>query len=446
MVIDLPAEVKGIIEKLEASGHEAYIVGGCVRDSLCLAAPKDWDVCTSAPPEQTLNVFSGENVIETGLQHGTVTVVLNHKPFEITTYRSDGIYSDSRHPDSVEFLTDIKGDLSRRDFTINAMAYSPKAGVVDFFGGIEDLKNGLLKCVGDPDERFQEDALRILRAMRFASTLEMKIEENTAKAMFSNRGLLGRISKERIASELNGMIVGTGAYDVFVEHAAILLEIIPELAPALGFEQNNPHHCYDVLTHTFKSIDSAPKDLAVRLALLFHDIAKPICYSLENGVGHFFGHQQAGAEIAGKVLSRLKYDNDTVSAVKKLVLHHDSEILPESRNVKRWLNRIGETGLRQLVEVKRADIMAQAERYRQERLDILKDVSGTIDEVIEQRQCFSLKDLAVTGREMMEIGIPPGPQIGKMLKLLVDMVIDEQVDNSKEELMRVAERSAESMK
>ena len=446
MVINLPVEVQGIIEKLEANGYEAFIVGGCVRDSLRFVAPKDWDVCTLALPEQTMNVFAGENVIETGLQHGTVTVVINHKPFEITTYRSDGMYSDSRHPDSVEFLTDIKGDLSRRDFTINAMAYSPNAGVVDFFGGMADLKNGILKCVGDPNVRFQEDALRILRAMRFASTLGMMVEENTAKAMIGNRSLLGRISAERIACEFNYMIEGAGVYEAFTGYTAILLEIIPELAPALGFEQNNPHHCYDVFTHTLKSIESAPKDLAVRLALLFHDIAKPNCYSQENGIGHFFGHQQTGLETAEKVLSRLKYDNDTIAAVKELVLYHDAEIQPDSKNIKRWLNRIGETRLSQLVEVKRADVMAQTEHYRQERLEILKDVSGIIDEIIEQQQCFSLKDLAVTGREIMEIGIPPGPQMGKMLKLLVDMVIDEQVDNNKEELINVAVQRAELMK
>ena len=437
MSIAIPADVRDILERLEASGFEAYIVGGCVRDILRGEAPEDWDICTSALPEQTIKVFAGYNVIETGLRHGTVTVVLNHKPFEITSYRSDGLYSDSRRPDTVVFLTDIRGDLSRRDFTINAMAYNPKTGVLDLFGGEEDLKRGVLKCVGDPNERFQEDALRILRAMRFASVLGLSIDERTARGMDGNRELLSKISAERIAAELNKMIVGTGVRDVFAEHTPVILEIIPELAPTLVFMQNNPHHCHDVFTHTLISIEVAVRDLVVRLAMLFHDIAKPSCHTQEDGIAHYHGHPQISSDIAGKVLSRLKYDNNTIRSVKKLVLYHDSEILPVSKHIKRWLNKIGEVRLRQLIEVKRADAMAQSEFYRQGKLDNLADASSLIDEIIEQQQCFSLKGLAVTGREVMEAGVPQGPQIGKILKLLVDMVIDEQAENRKEVLMGI---------
>ena len=437
MKINVPAEVHYIIEKLEASGFEAYIVGGCVRDSLRGEVPEDWDICTSALPEQTVTLFAGENVAETGLKHGTVTVVLDHKPYEVTTFRSDGVYTDCRHPDSVIFLTDISGDLSRRDFTINAMAFNPKTGLVDFFGGAEDLKNGILRCVGDPDKRFREDALRILRAMRFASVYGMSIEGNTAKAMDCNRKLLSKISAERIAGELNKMIVGAGVRRVFEEHAPVIMEIIPELIPTAGFEQNTPYHCYDVYTHTLVSIEMAAKDLVVRLAMLFHDIAKPGCYSQKDGITHFFGHPKIGADITGKILARLKYDNDTKRAIRTLLLYHDTEILPVSKNIKRWLNRIGEKRLRQLIEVKRADAMAQSEQYRQGKLDNLSGVSELIDEIIEQQQCFSLQGLAITGKEIIEAGVPQGPQVGRMLKSLVNMVIDEKVENRKEELMNI---------
>ena len=437
MNITVPAEVRGIIEKLEASGYEAYIVGGCVRDCLRGETPEDWDICTSALPEQTKQVFAGYSIVETGLKHGTVTVVLNHKPFEITTYRSDGVYSDNRHPNSVEFLDNIRGDLSRRDFTINAMAYNPKTGLVDFFNGAEDLKRGILKCVGDPDIRFQEDALRILRALRFASSLGMSVEEKTAKAMADNKILLKKISAERIAVELNKVIVGTSVRDVFTKHAPIILEVIPELIPTIGFEQNSPYHCYDVFTHTLVGIEAAAKDLVVRLALLFHDIAKPDCYSQEDGVTRCFGHPQISSDIAGKILSRLKYDNDTIKAVEKLVSYHDSEILPERKSVKRWLNKIGEERLRQLIEVKKADAIAQSELYRQDKPDNLTEVLALLEEIIEQQQFYSLKDLAVAGKELIEAGVPQGPQVGRILKELVNMVINEQVENNKEDLMRL---------
>ena len=431
----LPADVSFVINELEKSGYEAFAVGGCVRDSLRGESPHDWDICTSALPEDTLRVFAGSNVIETGLKHGTVTVILDHKPYEITTYRSEGEYSDNRRPDTVSFLTDIRGDLSRRDFTINAMAYSARTGVVDFFGGIGDLENGVVKCVGDPDKRFGEDSLRIMRAMRFASTLKMTIDGETAKAMLHNRALLGKISAERIASELNKMIMGAYVYDVFSEHAQIIFEIIPELAPTLNFAQDNPHHSFDVFTHTVLSIAYAPFDLCVRLALLFHDIAKPECHTHEDGVSHFYGHAQVSVDIARSVLSRLKYDNETSSTVKKLVLYHDSDMLPSRKHIKRWLNRLGEAKLRQLMEVKRADVMAQSELKQNERLKGLHDVSLVIDEILQEQQCFSLKDLAVDGRDLLAAGIPQGRQIGEIMKLLLDLVIEEEIENSKDALL-----------
>ena len=438
--IKIPADVLSILDRLESGGYEAYVVGGCVRDSLRGETPKDWDICTSALPEDTLKTFSGYSVIETGIKHGTVTLLLNHTPYEITTFRSDGEYSDNRRPDTVSFMTDLRGDLSRRDFTINAMGYNPKTGLADFFGGAEDIEHGIIRCVGEPDKRFREDALRILRALRFASTFGMSIERNTSRAMHDNRKLLRNISAERVAAELNKMIMGKGLRGVFTEHTPIVLEIIPELAPTVGFEQNNPHHCYDVFTHTVVGIEMAPDDLYVRLAMLFHDIAKPGCHSHKDGVSHFYGHPQAGADLAGKVLSRLKYDNNTIRIVKKLVLYHDSEILPIGKIIKRWLSKIGESALRQLLEVKRADALAQSEVYRQEILDSLSGASLLIDEIIEQQQCFSLKDLAIGGMDLIEAGIPRGPQIGKTLNMLLDLVVDEQIENSRETLLRYIEQ------
>ena len=437
MRINIPDEAGHIIGTLEENGYEAYAVGGCVRDSILGLDPKDWDICTSATPQQAKEVFSGRHIIETGLKHGTITLILDHKPFEITTFRVDGIYSDNRRPDTVEFVGSLKADLARRDFTINAMAYSPKTGVVDFFGGMDDIR-GIIKCVGEAGDRFREDALRIMRALRFASQLGFSIEEGTAKAVVENRGLLKNISAERVAAELNKFIVGDSAAQLMQEYAPVFAEIIPELAPMFGFEQNHRFHCYDVWTHTLKSVENAPKDQTLRLTMLLHDIAKPQCYLEEEDRGRFPGHQQPGSEMAGRILRRLRYDNETVDTVKQLILHHDAKIQPERKTVKRWLNRIGEHRLRQLIEVKKADIAAQDEKYLQERLDIITGVQSLADEIIEQQLCFSLKDLAVNGSDIIALGVREGAEIGTILNQLVDIVINEEADNDKAQLLEIA--------
>jgi len=277
--IQLPGEVKYLIETLETSGHDAYAVGGCVRDSLLGKEPEDWDICTSATPGESLKLFERHPVIETGLKHGTITLMLNHKPFEITTYRVDGAYSDHRRPEQVTFVGSLREDLSRRDFTINAMAYHPQRGIVDYYDGMGDLKAGIVRCVGDAGIRFQEDALRMMRALRFASVLGFVIDPATAAAMHGTKDLLTNISAERIAGELNRFIVGDGAGGLLLQHIAVIAVILPELIPAIEFERHNPHHGYDVLTHIIRSVDSASKDVSVRLAMLFHDIAKPACYT-----------------------------------------------------------------------------------------------------------------------------------------------------------------------
>jgi len=440
MNIIIPDEVKYIIDTIESNGYDAYAVGGCIRDSLRGETPKDWDVCTSALPEEIKECFAGKKIIETGLQHGTLTLVLNKAPYEITTYRTDGKYTDYRRPDKVKFVGVLKRDLARRDFTINALAYNPKTGVVDYYGGQQDLSNGVIKCVGNPNKRFQEDALRIMRALRFASELGFKIDEDTAKAMHDSRGLLNKIAAERIAAELNKMLIGRGVSKLLADHVSIITEIIPELIPTIGFNQNSPYHFYDVYTHMLKSVESAPQDAAIRLTLLLHDIGKPSCYTEDDRGGHFYKHQQVGSEMAGQILRRLKYDNNTVGTVKQLVLYHDAEIHADNKSIKRWLNRIGEERFRKLIQVKNADSMAQVYERGEEKRQILNRVSLMLNDIIEQQLCFSLRDMAVDGRDLIDIGIPESKQIGVILNQLMNMVIDDEVDNEKENLLKEAEK------
>lgn len=438
MNIKIPDEAQFIISTLEANGYEAYVVGGCVRDSLMDNEPKDWDICTPAIPEQTMKCFEGYHIVETGLQHGTITLVLNHKPFEITTYRIDGTYSDNRHPDKVEFVSDLKEDLSRRDFTINAMAYNPRNGIADFFGGVKDLNDGIIRCVGEADKRFHEDSLRIMRALRFASVLGFSIDKDTSKAMNDNRKLLGNIAVERIATELNKLILGDDVSGILLRHLPVISEVIPELIPTIGFEQNSPYHCYDVINHTLFSVDAAPRNNSIRLTMLFHDIAKPKCYTDVEGVGHFYGHPQASSDMAKEILQRLKYDNATIETVTQLILYHDADIQPRRKHIKRWLNKIGEVRLRQLIEVKKSDAMAQIAEHCVKKLALLNDVLEVLDEVIAQQQCFSLKDLAVNGRDLITAGFNQGEEIGKILNTLLNLVIEEKIDNDKELLLKYA--------
>ena len=401
MIIKISDEVKYIIETLESNGYEAYAVGGCVRDSLLGNSPADWDICTFALPGQTMACFDDKDIIKTGLKHGTVTLILNNRPFEITTYRRECDYTDNRHPDKVEFIGDLKEDLSRRDFTVNAMAYNPTRGLVDFFGGIDDLDRKVIKCVGEADKRFSEDALRIMRALRFAAVLGFRIDGDTAKAMRGNKELLKNISVERIAGELNKLIMGDGAGGLLTEHKSIITEIIPGL------------------TSDLKSIDSVPKDLYIRLAALLRDT----------------GEAQLGAYAAQGVLTRLKYDKNTIAAVTQLIMYRDAEIFPGRTDIKRWLNNIGEGQLRRLIEVKRSDVLAQSESRRHNQLDKLEEAEALLNEIIDKRLCFSLKDLAVNGKDLIAVGIPEGGEIGVILKKLTDMVIDEKVENNKQKLL-----------
>ncbi|MBO5105768.1 MAG: HD domain-containing protein [Clostridia bacterium] len=432
----LPPQVEFALNKLNFAGYEAYIVGGCVRDILRGEAPSDYDITTSAEPEQTKAVFKGERIIETGLKHGTVTLIKDGTPLEITTYRIDGDYTDNRRPNSVKFTKTLTEDLARRDFTINAMAYSKKTGVVDAFGGQEDLKNGLIRSVGDADHRFNEDALRIMRALRFASVLGFKIENETKKSIIKNRNLLNNISVERIATELVKLLCGKNAKDIILEYYKVLEVILPEIKGMQGFDQKNRWHIYDILNHTALTVQNSPATPVFRLTALLHDCGKVDTFFVDdNGVGHFYGHPEVSNKKAQTTLKRLKIDNATSDTVLTLIKCHDMPIEPTKPAVKKVLNRLSPDIFFKLLDVKRADNLAQ-------NLELTKDVLVTIDniekiakEIINSGECFSLKDLAIGGNDLINVGIPAGKELGKALDFLLDAVMNEKVENEKQALL-----------
>jgi tRNA nucleotidyltransferase (CCA-adding enzyme) len=427
------------INILEEKGFKAYIVGGCVRDILMDKAPHDWDICTNAKPEQIISTFSDYKVIETGLKHGTVTVVINSVHLEITTFRVDGEYSDNRHPENVTFVSDLKDDLSRRDFTINAMAYSHKGGLNDFHGGKSDINNKIIRCVGDPDKRFNEDALRILRALRFSSQLSFEIEENTSISILKNKELLKNISVERIAVELNKLLMGDNVFNVLQKYRDVIAVIIPEFKKTFDFKQYTKHHCYTVYDHIIKSVELSPKDLKLRLTMFFHDIAKPQCFVKDNiDGGHFKGHQIPSAEMAHRILKRLKYDNATIYSVVSLIKEHDNRYPAEKKPVKRFLSKYDADFFENQIKIRRADTLAQSEYMREEKLKHLDDTLKTGREIIKENECFKISDLAVNGGDLIKAGIKEGKDIGETLKELLSMVISEKIKNDKEILLKKA--------
>ena len=436
MRINLPPSVEQIIDMLTQAGYATYAVGGCVRDALLEKIPHDWDICTAATPDEMKQVFREYRVLNTGLQHGTLTVLMGNDQYEITTFRVDGTYSDGRRPDSVAFVTNVEADLSRRDFTINAMAYNPHVGLIDPFGGQQDLVENIIRCVGNPDARFQEDGLRIMRAIRFASVLGFGIQTDTGESIHRNKTLLDRIAKERIHVELSKLLMGDGAKDMLLAYSDVLSQIIPQVGPCIGFEQHNPHHKFPVWEHTAEAVSYAPKDLVVRLTMLLHDIGKPETFFMDDkGIGHFYGHPEIGAELANHILRDLKYDNDTIKSVTSLVEYHDVSIAPTSRSIRRWLNKLGNQRFAQLVEVKRADAMAQANSA--EKLAAMDILDEKFHEVMEQQQCFSFKDLAVDGHDIMELGIAQGHQVGNALRFALDQVMEDRVPNEKEAILKL---------
>ena len=441
--IEIPENVKYIIRKLEKSGYSAYAVGGCVRDSIMGKVPSDWDICTSALPEQTLEALQMDNIIENGMKHGTVTVRYKGENYEITTFRSDGVYDDNRHPRSVSFVTSVREDLARRDLTINALAYNDREGIIDHFGGVKDIKNGIIRCVGDPDERYNEDGLRIMRTLRFASTLGFEIDSRTAKSVHRNAELLGNISAERIASEFNKLLVGSNAGYVLESFPDVISVFIPEVKPMVGFAQKTPHHIYDVWTHTVKAVTFTPEEKLMRLTAFFHDIGKPEAFTESpDGRGHFHGHPELSEKMAYKILRRLKYDNQTIDTVCRLVRLHDKRPPAEPKYVRMFLNELGEKLFPKLLEIKYADAMAQSQFRREEKLNYIEQLRSVFFQEIEKGSAYNLKMLKINGSDIIDMGVKDGKCIGFILDKLLEMVMNDQLENDREKLLSAARKLA----
>ena len=441
--ISVPTGAKHILQKLHAAGYSAYVVGGCVRDSLLGRTAHDWDITTSAKPLDMMRIFSEETIYETGIKHGTLTIrSCDHELYEVTTYRTDGNYSDNRHPDEVIFVTSLKQDILRRDFTMNALAYNEKEGIVDYVSGYTDISRGIIRCVGNADERFNEDALRILRALRFSATYGFKIDEATDRAIHRNKHLLNNIAKERVHDELVKMLLGNNILDVLLSYSDVISFIIPELGRCIGFEQNNPYHCYNVYDHIAYAVDAYkgtnPK---VLLALLLHDIGKPLCYTEDERGGHFHGHAEISADMAERILTNLKFDNDTKHTVVELIRAHDMDIAPTKKSVRRALSKFGPDFMALLMDVRLADIMAHSSYLHDARIEKHTKRLEILDTILAENQCFSLKDLAVNGNDIMEtFGLKPGKHVGEILHHLLDLVIADEIPNDKTELLIAAKR------
>lgn len=432
MKIALPRKVLMIINNLQLHGYEAFAVGGCVRDSILARRPEDWDITTSAKPEEIKKLF--RKTVDTGIEHGTVTVLLGKDSFEVTTYRIDGAYEDSRHPKEVKFTNRLEEDLRRRDFTINAMAYNDEVRLVDVFGGMQDLNHHRIRCVGDPEERFSEDALRILRAVRFSAQLNFPIEPNTARAVKKLAPTLKKISAERIRTELVKLLVSPHPeriQDAF--ELGITRVILPEWDAMVGVEQHTPHHKYDVAEHTIRALKNVKRDKILRLTMLFHDMGKPAMKTTdEKGQDHFKGHALVSEEIARKILRRLKFDNDTVKTVTRLVCYHDYRIEATPQNVRRAMNRIGVELFPYYLAVRLADVKAQSPYRRREKLENIIAVRELYRKALLEDQCVTLRQLAVSGRDLMDLGMKPGRELGAMLSELLEYVIDDPERNRKE--------------
>ncbi len=440
-MISIPPYALAVVNRLEECGFEAYVVGGCVRDCLMGRKPADWDVCTAATPQEVLRVFKRFHVIKTGLQHGTVTVRSQHQNVEVTTFRIDGGYTDNRHPDAVTFVSRVEEDLARRDFTINAMAYSPTRGLVDAFGGQQDLAAGTIRCVGEPDERFNEDGLRILRALRFASRFGFALERETAYSIRRNRHLLVNISAERLFKELKGILCGAGVRDILLAFPEVFCEFMPQLAPMVGFEQHNPHHLYDVWTHSAHAVAAIRADEQLRLAMLLHDCGKPGTFTRgDDGVGHFYGHPAVSEKLARDLLLALKSDNATLDEVSTLIRYHDADLPTGKPGMRRFVGKLGEERMPRLFEVKAADMAGQSDFNRPRRLAALRAARELFEDVCEEQHAFTVKDLALNGRDLMQMGMQPGPAIRHVLETLLAEVQDEQLENSADALQaRAAE-------
>ena len=435
----IPDNISKIMEKLDENGFEAYIVGGCVRDHIIGNVPKDYDITTSASPDEIKECLSGYNIIDTGIEHGTVTVVSDGENVEITTYRIDGEYTDHRHPEAVIFSKKLSDDLSRRDFTVNAMAYNKKTGLVDIFGGQKDIAEKKIRCVGEPEKRFDEDALRIMRALRFSSELGFDIDEKTSEAIFKMKHLLKNVSSERISKELLLLLSGKSPCKVLERYHEVFEVFVPEIAPCVGFDQRSKYHAYDVWGHIAHAVENSAPVPDVRLALFFHDIGKPECFRMdENGRGHFKGHEQISAEIASAVLKRMKFPKDTVERIEKLIRYHYFTPINERKFVRRLISKLGQEDFFLLMEVMKGDNRAK-HSFCSERVKTIDDMAETAKDIIAEEQCFKVTDLAVSGNDMLALGLK-GAEIGQTLRALLEAVIGEEADNDRESLIKYASK------
>ncbi len=424
-----------ILNKLNESGYDAYAVGGCVRDMLRCNTPSDFDITTSALPHEIKKVFSENRCVDTGIAHGTVTVLVEGEPFEVTTFRTDGEYKDSRHPESVTFTSAVENDLSRRDFTVNSMAMSKDGEVTDLFGGREDLESRIIRCTGEPVKRFGEDALRIMRALRFASVLDFEIEKKTADAIHEKKELLLGISAERVFAELKKLLCGKAVFRILTDFSDVICTVIPELLPCVALEQRNKYHIYDVYTHTAKAVESAPQDVTLRLTMLLHDVGKPSCMTEDtDGTRHFKGHQKVSSEIAEKVLARLHSDTATKQAVCRLCELHDMDIVPSEKAVKRLFMKLTGDEIKNLCHVRIADNMAQSPAFPERRKEAA-EIMRIAEKIIADGECVTLKDLKINGNDLKAAGFK-GKEIGEILKNLLEKVIDGEIENDRKTLLR----------
>lgn len=434
-MIILPEKVKYIIEKLEERGYEAFAVGGCVRDSLLGREPMDWDITTSALPNQVKEIF--KRTIDTGIEHGTVTVMLDKDGFEVTTYRVDGEYEDGRHPKDVTFTSNLVEDLKRRDFTINAMAYNDRAGLVDEFDGRGDLERKIIKCVGDPKERFSEDALRMMRAVRFAAQLSFSLEEKTKDAICEMAPTLKKVSAERIQAELTKLLVSDHPEEMRTLYQTGLTKVmLPEFDDMMETTQNTPHHRFSVGEHTICAMEGIRADKVLRLSMLLHDVAKPVTKTTdEKGRDHFYGHPEKSAKMAEQILRRLKYDNDTIKRVIKFVRFHDDKPKADIVSVRKTISKIGAEYYPDLFEVFIADRLAQSEYKRDEKMAYVESYKRLYEKITADKDCLKIADLAVSGKDLMEHGIPQGPAVGEKLAFLLEYVLENPKENTREALL-----------
>ncbi|MCH5205915.1 MAG: HD domain-containing protein [Oscillospiraceae bacterium] len=439
--MEIPYHINEILNRLEEAGYRAYIVGGCVRDSLMGLVPHDYDITTSALPEDTERVFADCRIIETGIKHGTVTVLYKGIGVEITTFRVDGEYTDSRRPDSVTFTDRIEEDLSRRDFTINGIAYNPEKGLTDPFGGQQDISAGVIRCIGDPERRFSEDSLRILRALRFSSVLGFVIENNTAAAIREHKADLDNVSRERVFSELTRLLCGKDVRRVMMEFPEVFAQILPPLKAMIGYEQCSKYHNSDLYEHTARAVEAAPAEPAMRLAMLFHDMGKPACKSVgEDGQFHFYGHAEESVKIADGLLRELKSSNELRERIREIVRYHDIPVETSPKYIRRALSKHGIERFRDIMYSHMADDSAKAD-FVLPRIETARRALELAEEIAAQKPCLTLKSLAISGRDLLEF-LPPSRQIGEILSTLLGEVVEEKLPNEKTALLKRARELA----